>query len=254
MRSSLPTLEDPAIQEANAPPKRRRAARTAEQLDPDSVLDLQQTAGNHAVNTLVQERDGDFKTKTEAIKGGLTGLELDISFNVSGKKAAGIQAVQAWWGSGSTLGQGVGKTGIEINKKRYEAFIDGGQFSPWVTLSGEKPAHPTQPYYLTADEVKSQVTWDGEKGSIRVYDLPSASALFEEMFFETAIVAVDVDGKGTDEILQVFTWGSSKQGTKQLHDKGDKIDRKDSHIVSSSTPSATFKQILKNDYPGYKYI
>jgi hypothetical protein len=254
MRSSLPTLEDPAIQEAIAPPGRRRAGRTAEQLDPDSVLDLQQTAGNHAVNTLVQERDGDFKTKTEAIKGGLSGLELDISFNVSGKKAAGIQAVQAWWGSGSTLGQGVGKTGIEINKKKYEAFIDGGQFSPWVTLSGEKPAHPTQPYYLTADEVKSQVTWDGEKGSIRVYDLPSASALFEEMFFETAIVAVDVDGKGTDEILQVFTWGSSKQGTKQLHDKGDKIDRKDSHIVSSSTPSATFKQILKNDYPGYKYI
>jgi hypothetical protein len=254
MRSSLPTLEDPAIQEAIAPPRQRRAARTAEQLDPDSVLDLQQTAGNHAVNTLVQERDGDFKTKTEAIKGGLSGLELDISFNVSGKKAAGIQAVQAWWGSGSTLGQGVGKTGIEINKKKYEAFIDGGQFSPWVTLSGEKPAHPTQPYYLTADEVKSQVTWDGEKGSIRVYDLPSASALFEEMFFETAIVAVDVDGKGTDEILQVFTWGSSKQGTKQLHDKGDKIDRKDSHIVSSSTPSATFKQILKNDYPGYKYI
>jgi hypothetical protein len=97
MRSSLPTLQDPAVQEAIAPPKRRRAGRTAEQLDPDSVLDLQQTAGNHAVNTLVQERDGDFKTKIEAIKGGLTGLELDISFNVSGKKAAGIQAVQAWW-------------------------------------------------------------------------------------------------------------------------------------------------------------
>ena len=47
--------------------------------------------------------------------------------------------------------------------------------------------------------------------------------------------------------------GLEQAGTKQLHDKGDKIDRKDSHIVSSSTPSATFKQILKNDYPGYKY-
>jgi hypothetical protein len=254
MRSSLPTLDDPAVQEAVAPPKRRRAPRRAEELDPDTVLDLQQTAGNHAVNQLVQERDAEFKPKIEAIKGGLTGLSLDINFNVSGKKAKGIQCIQAWWGSGSTLGQGVGKTGIEINKKKYEAFIDGGQFSPYVTLSGMKPAHPTQPYYLTADEVKSNVTWDGEKGSIRITDLPSASAYFEEMFFETAIVAVDVDGKGTDEILQVFTWGSTKQGTKQQHEKGDIIDKKESHVVQSATASATFKQILKNDYPGYKYI
>jgi hypothetical protein len=254
MRSSLSTLDDPAVQEAIAPPKPRRAAPRAEELDPDTVLDLQQTAGNHAVNQLVQERDGDFKTKIEAIKGGVTGLKLDINWTVSGKKAKGIQCVQAWWGSGSKLGKKVGKTGIEIAKKPYEAFIDGGQFSPWVTLSGNKPAHPTQPYYLTADEVKSQVTWDGEKGTIRIYDLPGASALFEEMFFETAIVAIDVDGKGTDEILQVFTWGSSKQGTKQLHDKGDTIDKQDSHIVASSTPSAIFKEILKNDYPGYKYI
>jgi hypothetical protein len=39
------------------------------------------------VNQPVQERDADFKTKIEAIKGGLTGLSLDINFNVSGKKA-----------------------------------------------------------------------------------------------------------------------------------------------------------------------
>jgi hypothetical protein len=106
MRPSLSTLEDPAVHEAVAPPKRGRAARRAEQLNPDTVLDLQQTAGNHAVNQLVQERDGDFKAKIEAIKGGLTGLSLDINFNVSGKKAKSIQCVQAWWGSGSTLGQG----------------------------------------------------------------------------------------------------------------------------------------------------
>ena len=74
----------------------------------------------------MQERDGDFKTKIEAIKGGITGLELDIHWNVSGKKAAGLQSVQAWWGSGSKLGKKVGKTDIEINKKKYEAFIDGG--------------------------------------------------------------------------------------------------------------------------------
>ena len=102
-------LDDPAVQDALTP-KRRRAARRAEELDPDSVLDLQQTAGNHAVNQPVQERDADFKTKIEAIKGGLTGLSLDINFNVSGKKAKSLQCIQAWWGSGSTLGQGVGKT------------------------------------------------------------------------------------------------------------------------------------------------
>jgi hypothetical protein len=63
------------------------------------------------VNSLLQERDAEFKPKIEAIKGGLTGLSLDINFNVSGKKAKGLQCIQAWWGSGSTLGQGVGKTG-----------------------------------------------------------------------------------------------------------------------------------------------
>jgi hypothetical protein len=52
----------------------------------------------------------------------------------------------------------------------------------------------------------------------------------------------------------VFTWGSTKQGTEQQHEKGDIIDKKESHIVQSATASATFKQILKNDYPGYKYI
>jgi hypothetical protein len=218
-----------------------------------AVLDLQRMAGNAAVTQLVREQDPDFKHKIEAIKGGLTGLTLDITWNVSGKKAKGLQCIQAWWGSGSTIGQKVGKTGIEISKKKYEAFIDGGQFSPYVTLSGNKPAHPTQPYYLTADEVKSQVKWDGEKGSIQITDLPSASAYFEEMFFETAIVAIDVDGKGTDEILKVFTWGSTKQGTKTQHEKGDIIDTKESHIVSKDSPSDIFKLILKNDYPDYKY-
>jgi hypothetical protein len=227
------------------------AARRPADLDVGAALALQRTAGNAAVARLARRRLDEIamKSKTEAISGGLTDLTLDVKYQVTDEKATTIQCIQAWWGSGSTLGKKVGKTPIKIGAKEYEAFIDGGQFSPWVTLSGNKPAHPTQPYYLTADEHKNQVTWDGKTGTIRIYDLPGASALFDEMFFETAVVAVDVDGKGTDKILQVFTWGNTKQGTVTQHAKGDKIDGKDSHIVSSATPSSTFKTILKNDYP-----
>jgi hypothetical protein len=244
------------------------AARRPAYLDPRAVLTLQRQIGNASVGRLVRARDYGqrangpvpsanqvvMKSKTEAITGGLEGLKLDITFNVAGEKATTLQCIQAWWGSGSTLGKKVGKTPIKIGKKEYEAFIDGGKFSPYVTMSGMDPAHPTQPYYLTADEHKNQVTWNKDTGTIRTTDLPSASALFEEMFFETAIVAVDVDGKGTDKILRVFTWGSTKQGTVTQHEKGDKIGEKYSHIESMDSPSSTFKEILKNDYPDYKYV
>jgi hypothetical protein len=255
MRSSISTHDDPAVQAAEVAQRRSHPAipaRRPERLDPQAVLTLQRQAGNAAVARLVRDEVA-MKEKIEALTGGLTGLTLDVTFSVAESKASTIQCVQAWWGSGSKLGQKVGKTGIKIGEKDYEAFIDGGKHSPWVTLSGNKPAHATQPYYLTADEHKKQVKWNGDTGTINIYDLPSASALFEEMHFETAIVGVDVDGKGTDKILKVFTWGSTKQGTVQQHDKGDKIADKDSHIVTSATPSATFKQILKNDYPDYKY-
>jgi hypothetical protein len=82
------------------------------------------------VNSLLQERDAEFKPKIEAIKGGLTGLSLDINFNVSGKKAKGLQCIQAWWGSGSTLGQGVGKTGypgeVDPSRRREECSSPRG--------------------------------------------------------------------------------------------------------------------------------
>jgi hypothetical protein len=233
----------------------RSGARRPPTLDASTAMGMQQTVGNAAIARLAHRRGADFsmKEKIEAISGGLTDLKLDVTWNVSGQKAATLQCIQAWWGSGSTLGKKVGKTGIKIGKKDYEAFIDGGKFSPYVTLSGNDPAHPTKPYYLTEDEHKNQVTWDGEKGTIQITDLPSASALFEEMFFETAIVAVDVDGKGTDKIMRVFTWGNTKQGTVTQHEKGEKIGDKYSHLQSQGSPSSTFKEILKNDYPDYKY-
>jgi hypothetical protein len=71
--------------------------------------------------------------------------------------------------------------------------------------------------------------------------------------FESAIVAVDVDGKGTEEIMRVFTCGNTKQGTVTQHDKGEKIGDKCSHLQSQGSPSSTFKEILTNDYPDYKY-
>ncbi len=225
-----------------------------------AALRLQRTIGNRALSRLVREQSqagqevvAEPVMKSEATLGGLSGLTLNVTFSVTESKAKTLQCIQAWWGSGNAIGVKVGKHPMKIGDKDYESFIDGGKNSPWVTLSGNDPAHPTQPYYLTADEQSKQVTWDKDHGTIRIYDLPGASAKFEEMFFETAIVAVDVDGKGTDKILRAFTWGNSKQGSKQQHEHGDKIEDKDSHIVQKGSVSATFLEILKADYPDYKF-
>ena len=175
-----------------------------ELLEPRGVLNLQRQAGNAAVARLVRERDQEFKAKIDAIKGGLEGLKLNVTWNVSGKKATTLQAVQAWWGSGSKLGK---EGRQDPDRDRQEGVRGLHRRRPVLALRDAERQQAGAPHPAVlpgADEHKTHVTWDADKGSIRIYDLPSASAFFEEMFFETAIVAVDVDGKGTDEILKVL--------------------------------------------------
>jgi hypothetical protein len=224
-----------------------------EQDGTDKLYHLKPDGGGDTVRVFGDVKTYDLTSTTKATSGGITGITLDVTHSVARTKCDGLQAVQVWWGSDSKIGVPVGQLKFEEGGTDYEAFVDGGVFSPWVTLSGEQPAHASKPYYLTADEVDTQVTWDGEAGTIRVYDQPTAVVHFDEMNFETAIVAINHDGKGTDKVLKVFTWGWSAQGTVPTHAKGDKIDAKDSGIKTQSGVSATWQKIVTADYPDYKY-
>ncbi len=105
-----------------------------------------------------------------------------------------MQAIQTFKGTRRTDGLQVGTYTWQEGGKTWDAFVDGGKNSPYVTLGGNSPAHPTMPYYLTPDEVSKQVAFARDAGTIRVFDAPGAVAMHEEAHFETAIVAVDFKG------------------------------------------------------------
>lgn len=191
--------------------------------------------------------------KTKPTSGGLTGISLDVTFTVSDTPADGLQVIQTFMGTRRSDKVQVGTYTWIYEKKRWDAFVDGGVNSPFVTMSGEDPAHPTNPYYLTAAEVAGQVTWDTDHGTIRVTDVPGAVALHDEAYFETAIVAINYKGKGRDKVLRVFRWGWKGKGTKSTIGKGTKIDGADSGILVRSSVTPEFRNIVKHDYPKYRF-
>ena len=191
--------------------------------------------------------------KTAGSAGGLSGLTLDVTFDVTDTPAAGLQAIQTFQGTRRADGVQVGTMTWKDGATDWDAFVDGGANSPYVTLGGNAPAHATQPYYLTAAEVASQVTFAKDKGTVRVFDAPGAVAMHDEAHFETAIIAVDFKGTKKDKVLQAFKWGWTAKGTKPDVDKGTKIAGKASGLSISSSVSPTFKRIVKHDYPKYAF-
>jgi hypothetical protein len=216
------------------------------------VLALQRTAGNTATTAWLR-RTGDFKSKTTGTAGGLSGLTLDVTFSVTGTPADGLQVIQTFMGTRRSDAVQVGTYTWKYKGRRWDAFVDGGKNSPFVTMSGEDPAHPTKPYYLTEDEVDNQVTWDTDHGTVRIFDRPGAVALHDAAHFETAIVAINYKGRGRDKILKVFRWGFTDLGTKPTIKKGETIAGVDSGIQVRSSPTPEWKNIVKHDYPKYKY-
>ena len=193
--------------------------------------------------------------KTKFSTGGLTGITLDVTLSVTDTPCDGLQVVQVFWGDEKAIGQHVGKMRFTRGKQKFDAFVDGGKNSPWVTLSGNKPAHRKKPYYLTSGAVASQVTFDGKNGTIKVYDKPTASAHYDNMNFETAIVAINHKGKGKDVVLKSFTWGFTAKGKKRKYKgQGVPIGGKKSSLKATTKPSATWAKIVKHDYPGYRYV
>lgn len=225
----------------------------------EQVFELQRRAGNRAVGrwlTGATATDGQryrLKSKTEGTSGGLTGLVLDITFTVSGTPADGLQVIQTFMGTRREDKVRVGTYTWKYEGLRWDAFVDGGKNSPYVTMSGADPADPTNPYYLTTDEIASQVTWDTDHGTVRIYDAPGAVALHDQAYFETAVVAVNYRGTGRDKVLKVFTWGWTDKGTKPTVKKGTKISGADSGVRVKSSPSPEWRNIVKHDYPKYRY-
>lgn len=194
-----------------------------------------------------------YKSTTTPTAGGLTGINLDVSFTVSGTPAAGLQIVQAFMGTRRSDGVKVGTYHWKMGSVDWDAFVDGGNNSPFVTIEGNAPAHATRPYYLTATEVTNQVTWDTDHGTIQTTDAPGAAALHDEAHFETAVVAIEAGGGKSDKVLKAFKWGWTGTGTKPDVAKGTKIAGADSGIQVSDTVSAGFKNIVKHDYPTYSF-
>jgi hypothetical protein len=191
--------------------------------------------------------------KTWGSAGSLSGLTLDVTFSVSATPAAGLQVIQTFMGTRRSDGVQVGTYSWKSGATTWDAFVDGGKNSPYVTLGGNSPAHPTEPYYLTPAEVASQVTWSKDHGTVRVYDVPGAVAMHDQAHFETAIVGLDHGGSKQDKVLKAFKWGWSGKGTTPDVSKGTQIAGHPSGISVSSGVSAGFTNIVKHDYPKYTF-
>jgi hypothetical protein len=229
------------------------ASRWAGPTGPAHVLSrLQRYAGNHALPAAFRAPAGDrFKSSTSATAGGLGGLNLDVTFTVTGTPAASLQAIQTVMTTRN--GPQVGSYSWVLKGQTWDAFVDGGKESPYVKISGNPPAHATEPYYLTAAEVAAQVAFTTDHGTIQVTDVPTAVAVHDEAYFETAIMAVNHDATGKDKVLKVFKWGWTGKGTKQQFAKGSKIAGADSGVLVQNSVSPAFKNIVKHDYPTYTF-
>ncbi len=198
--------------------------------------------------TLPTASQNQFKTWGSA--GGLSGLTLDVTFSVSDTPATSLQAIQTVMCTGGP--RRVGTYSWKMGTQTWDAFVDGGKYSPYVTIQGNPPAHPTKPYYLTAAEVASQVKFANKAGTIQIKDNPGAAALWDEVHFETAIIAVDGRGADKDKTLNAFKWGWTGKGTKPDIGKGTTIAGKSSGIsVIGRSVTPEFRNIVKHDYPNY---
>ena len=203
----------------------RRAVRTPLNRSTDQKgLSLQRCFGNSHL-----QETGETQWKKQpgatATAGGLSGLKLDVTFSVSGQPATSLQVIQVVW---TTRGsKQLGAMTWSENSKTYDAFVDGGNNSPFVTEGGNPPAHPTNPYYLTASEVANEVKFSKDSGSVHIYDLPTAVAEHDEAYFETAVVAINHNNSGKDKILQAFDWGWTGKGTVPTVSKGTEVAGKE---------------------------
>jgi hypothetical protein len=246
---------------------RSRNVRDRRPVDASQAMELQRRFGNHAAQDAIQNRLRSLGTETDTgpstierpdrgyktwgSAGGLEGINLDITFSVTDTPTTSLQAIQTVMTTRGTDGAQVGTYSWTYKGKTWDAFVDGGKNSPYVTMSGNPPAHPTMPYYLTPAEVIGLVSFTKDHGTIQITDRVGAAAIHDEAYLETAIVAVNHKGEGKDKFLRAFKWGWTGFGTKAEFGKGTKIAGKASGVQVINAPSPEFKNIVKHDYPTY---
>jgi hypothetical protein len=180
-------------------------------------------------------------------------LLLSISFAVSpchdvlGK----LQVIQVFWATRRFDGTRIGTLEIPVDGGSFDACVDAGRNSPAVLLQGRDPAHPTKPYFYSADRLEEEVYGC----HIRLNDRPDAVRLHMISEFETCIVLTNLDGHGTDRILAAYRWGftcrAPLKDPEYSHARvgGAPVDFPD----TAPRTSAMFKAIVAHDYPDYAF-
>jgi hypothetical protein len=162
-----------------------------------------------------------------------------------------LQVIQVFWATRRFDDTQVGRLELPLGATTFDACVDAGRNSPAVLLQGREPAHPTKPYFYSAERLKEEVYGC----HVRLNDRPDAVRLHRISEFETAIVLIDFDGQGTDRILAAYRWGytcgSPRNDPEYSHQRvgGAPVDFPD----EAPRTSAVFKAIVADDYPDYKF-
>src|SRR5215203_5105489 len=75
---------------------------------------------------------------TKIKSGGVSGQVLDVTDEVEDSDCDSLQTIQVVWATGGPMQ--VGKMQVKRGTETYDAFVDGGKNSPYVTTTGNPPA------------------------------------------------------------------------------------------------------------------
>ena len=199
--------------------------------------------------------------------GGIIGSNLDVSFNITGVPADGLQLIQtneqtgypAPYQNTSIAGVPYDSNGMlegaytftEGGKSMY-GEVDGAANSTYaLTIDSEtrKPygeSFPGKPYYYSAAEVSAKSTWNATRGSgsIRIEDSPNSQNFAETARWTSIIVAMNYMGTGKDVVLGTFRWGWTGTGTSPIH-SGIKLN--------GNTPNTNEYNIINYSYPTFHF-
>lgn len=198
--------------------------------------------------------------------GGITGINLDVTFTVTGVPADGLQVVQTVHKTGmdapfqSTTVNGVtfDANGMVPGSYLYkngttdmQGNVDGAAGSVYafsINKATGKPngeSFPGMPYYYSASEASTTVTWSKNTGTIRVIDAPNVQNMTQSASWTSMIVATNYMGTGKDVVLGTFRWGWTSKGATPIHTGVD---------IIGNTPSATELNTINKFYGTYQFF
>lgn len=218
-------------------------------------------------------------------------FQLRALLQYSGIKCSGLNVIQVVWHTPANPQKG--KTQINIpntpkgTNPRYDAFVDGGRFSPNV-VSGEysratkkfrvqKVAREGKPYFcydFTAK--KKREIWlrdyegrvtkqmendfnalDWEAAQV-LRDAQEAALVHEICCYSSLVVAVNYKGTSRDKMLGRIKWRFKDFGIATIHGATaqkikDVYQPVDVKLALSTRPTSPERDIIRNDYPDYKF-